>query len=156
MAQVHLGRAVRASRERAELSVGDLGKRARLQPRSLSQIEAGTVNTAWGNIRRIATAIPIPLPDLLSLVEQYERAEAFGKAVQQLRSDRGLTRAELAEAAGLSVRSVSSIERGSRPPTSREEAQLRKGLGRIRRATMDAAIVAASPRPTRGPGTTGQ
>jgi len=43
--------------------------------------------------------------------------ELFGAAVRRLRLERGLTQEDLAEAAGLSQRYVSVLERGENSPT---------------------------------------
>ena len=41
----------------------------------------------------------------------------FGKAVRKLRSDRGLTQQQLADACGLDLSYVGQVERGQRNPT---------------------------------------
>jgi transcriptional regulator with XRE-family HTH domain len=52
------------------------------------------------------------------MVEQL--ALGFGRLLRQLRAEAGLTQEELAEAAGLSPRSVSDLERGIHP-TARKD-----------------------------------
>jgi transcriptional regulator with XRE-family HTH domain len=67
-----LGAAIRTLRERAELSQAALGARAELQPQSISSIEAGQHEPTWGDLRRIARGLEVPLEKLLELVERLE------------------------------------------------------------------------------------
>src|SRR5262249_1501751 len=55
------------------------------------------------------------------MVEQL--ALGFGGLLRQLRADTGLTQEELAEAAGLSPRSVSDLERGLHPTPPKDTAE---------------------------------
>jgi transcriptional regulator with XRE-family HTH domain len=50
--------------------------------------------------------------------------ETFGQLLRQLRIEAGLTQEELAEAARLSPRSVSDLERGIHPTARKDTAQL--------------------------------
>src|SRR5215470_10058690 len=59
------------------------------------------------------------------MVEQL--ALGFGGLLRQLRADAGLTQEELAEAAGLSPRSVSDLERGIHPTARKDTAELLAG-----------------------------
>src|SRR6516162_7644942 len=54
-------------------------------------------------------------------------ALGFGDLVRQLRAEAGLTQEELAEAAGLSPRSVSDLERGIHPTARKDTAALLAG-----------------------------
>ena len=54
------------------------------------------------------------------MVEQV--APGFGGLLRQLRAEAGLTQEELAEAAGLSPRSVSDLERGIHPTARKDTA----------------------------------
>src|SRR5262249_56749408 len=54
-------------------------------------------------------------------------ALGFGGLVRQLRAEAGLTQEELAEAAGLSPRSVSDLERGIHPTARKDTAELLAG-----------------------------
>jgi transcriptional regulator with XRE-family HTH domain len=54
-------------------------------------------------------------------------ALGFGDLLRQLRADAGLTQEELAEAAGLSPRSVSDLERGIHPTARKDTAELLAG-----------------------------
>jgi transcriptional regulator with XRE-family HTH domain len=51
----------------------------------------------------------------------------FGGLLRQLRAGAGLTQEELAEAAGLSPRSVSDLERGIHPTARKDTAELLAG-----------------------------
>ena len=59
------------------------------------------------------------------MVEQL--ALGFGGLLRQLRAEAGLTQEELAEAAGLSPRSVSDLERGINPTARKDTAELLAG-----------------------------
>ena len=59
------------------------------------------------------------------MVEQL--ALGFGGLLRQLRAGAGLTQEELAEAAGLSPRSVSDLERGIHPTARKDTAELLAG-----------------------------
>jgi transcriptional regulator with XRE-family HTH domain len=63
------GDAVRASRERLELTQEEFAERAKIHRTYLSDIERGKRNVSLINIERIAAALTIPLPALFELVE---------------------------------------------------------------------------------------
>lgn len=67
-----LGAAIRALRERAGLTQAALGERAELPPQSISSIEGGRHEPTWGDLRRIAEGLEVPLERLLELVEELE------------------------------------------------------------------------------------
>jgi len=69
---VALGAAIRALRERASLTQAALDERAELRPQSISAIEAGRHEPTWGDLRRIAKGLEVPLGRLLELVEELE------------------------------------------------------------------------------------
>src|SRR5579871_6232775 len=54
---------------------------------------------------------------------------SFAELLQQFRRAAGLTQAELAERAHLSVRAISDLERGKNRPYQRTMAMLADGLG---------------------------
>ena len=64
-----LGAVVRKLRERAELSQEDLATRAELDEREVAAIEAGQLEPTWGDLRRIARVLSVPLPELLARLE---------------------------------------------------------------------------------------
>lgn len=76
--QIGLGKAIRTLRQEARLSQETLGHRAEIHPTWISHIESGRINPTWGNVRRIASGLGVPLPQLAELAEELERK--FGKA----------------------------------------------------------------------------
>jgi transcriptional regulator with XRE-family HTH domain len=71
-----LGRAIRKLRTEVELSQETLGHLSELHPTWISHIESGRINPTWGNVRRIANGLQVPLPELAALAEECERAAA--------------------------------------------------------------------------------
>ena len=70
--QIGLGKAIRALRKESQLSQEALGERAEIHPTWISHIESGRINPTWGNVRRIARGLKVPLPRLAQLAEDYE------------------------------------------------------------------------------------
>lgn len=58
-----------------------------------------------------------------------EPVKRLAANVRRLRSERGLTQEQVANAAGLSLSDVGRIERGERDPGVRVLAKLARGLG---------------------------
>ena len=56
-----------------ELSQEALGNRAEIHPTWISHIESGRINPTWGNVRRIADGLEVPLEELAALAEEFER-----------------------------------------------------------------------------------
>lgn len=71
--QIGLGRAIRALRTQSHLSQETLGHRAEIHPTWISHIESGRINPTWGNVRRIAKGLKVPLSQLAQLAEKFER-----------------------------------------------------------------------------------
>lgn len=76
--QIGLGKAIRTLRQEAQLSQEALGHRAEIHPTWISHIESGRINPTWGNVRRIAKGLKVPLSQLAALAEELERK--FGGA----------------------------------------------------------------------------
>jgi predicted ATPase/transcriptional regulator with XRE-family HTH domain len=77
-----------------------------------------------------------------------QAAAGFGGLLRQLRADAGLTQEELAEAAGLSPRSISDLERGINLTARKDTARLLAdalGLAGPRRALFEAAARGRAP-----------
>jgi transcriptional regulator with XRE-family HTH domain len=124
-----LGKAIRALRRQPGLTQKQLGERAEIDGNWISRIESGQVNLVWGNLRRIAYGLEVPLEDLISLAEEYERTEAIGLAVAYLRVEQGFQSATVAKRAGLTTRELEEIEGGKGPLLDeRMEGKLRRGL----------------------------
>jgi transcriptional regulator with XRE-family HTH domain len=70
--QLGLGKAIRALRQEGKLSQETLGHRAEIHPTWISHIESGRINPTWGNVRRIAKGLQVPLPDLAARAEELE------------------------------------------------------------------------------------
>jgi transcriptional regulator with XRE-family HTH domain len=82
--QIGLGKAIRKLRQEGRLSQETLGHRADIHPTWISHLESGRVNPTWGNIRRIAIGLRVPLPELAALAEDLE-----AKYTTAPRPDRG-------------------------------------------------------------------
>jgi len=70
--QPGLAKAIRKLRTDGGLSQEALGERAEIHPTWISHIESGRINPTWGNVRRIARGLKVPLPRLAQLAEDYE------------------------------------------------------------------------------------
>jgi len=71
--QIGLGKAIRKLRQDGGLSQETLGHRAEIHPTWISHIESGRINPTWGNVRRIAVGLKVPLAQLAELAEEFER-----------------------------------------------------------------------------------
>jgi transcriptional regulator with XRE-family HTH domain len=78
--QLGLSRAIRHLRRKSQLSQEALAFASGLHPTSISHLESGRVNPTWGNVRRVAHGLDVPLADLAALAEELERR--FGTAPQ--------------------------------------------------------------------------
>lgn len=76
--QIGLSKAIRQLRREFHLSQEALGLRADIHPTWISHMESGRVNPTWGNVRRIANGLKVPLPELAALAERLEAAHASG------------------------------------------------------------------------------
>lgn len=70
--QIGLSKAIRQLRKKEKLSQEALGLRADIHPTWISHLESGRVNPTWGNVRRIADGLGVPLPVLAALAEDLE------------------------------------------------------------------------------------
>lgn len=70
--QIGLSKAIRQLRKEIPLSQEALGLRADIHPTWISHIESGRVNPTWGNVRRIAGGLRVPLHVLAELAENLE------------------------------------------------------------------------------------
>lgn len=61
-----LGRVVRAARDRADLTQEDLADRSKIDVKRIQRIEAGTVNVTVKTLVKIATALDVPLWELMA------------------------------------------------------------------------------------------
>lgn len=70
--QIGLGKAIRQLRKEGQLSQEALGMLADIHPTWISHMESGRVNPTWGNVRRIAGGLRVPLSVLAALAEDLE------------------------------------------------------------------------------------
>ncbi|HWJ43262.1 MAG TPA: helix-turn-helix transcriptional regulator [Solirubrobacterales bacterium] len=70
--QIGLSKAIRQIRREAQLSQEALGLRSGIHPTWISHMESGRVNPTWGNVRRIATGLAVPMHVLAALAEELE------------------------------------------------------------------------------------
>ena len=70
--QIGLGKAIRQLRKEGQLSQEALGLIAGIHPTWISHMESGRVNPTWGNVRRIAAGLRVPLSVLAALAEDLE------------------------------------------------------------------------------------
>jgi transcriptional regulator with XRE-family HTH domain len=70
--QIGLSKAIRQLRKECHLSQEALGLSADIHPTWISHIESGRVNPTWGNVRRIAKGLRVPLSVLAALAEELE------------------------------------------------------------------------------------
>jgi transcriptional regulator with XRE-family HTH domain len=82
--QVGLSKAIRQLRREEHMSQEALGLIAGIHPTWISHLESGRVNPTWGNIRRIAAGLKVPLPVLAALAEDLEAKHGAAPS-----SDRG-------------------------------------------------------------------
>ena len=71
--QIGLGQAIKTLRHEKKLSQETLGNEAEIHPTWISHIESGRINPTWGNVRRIARGLDVPLEQLAALAEENER-----------------------------------------------------------------------------------
>ena len=64
--------AIRQRRKQIRLSQEALAFRADIHPTWISRLESGRVNPTWGNMRRIAVGLKLPLPELAARAEHLE------------------------------------------------------------------------------------
>lgn len=67
-----LARAVHELRGKARLSQDQLAEKAGLAAIRIAQIESGTFDPSWGDVRRIAEALGVSLEALSELAEGFE------------------------------------------------------------------------------------
>lgn len=81
-----LGIAIKAEREQKRLSVETVAARAGITEMWLHKVEAGGGNPTWGQLRRLADAMEVPLPELMERIEHLEEEEDPSPAPDQRRT----------------------------------------------------------------------
>lgn len=75
--QKALGNAVRTLRGELDLSQAELAERSDLSPAWIAQVESGTLDPTWGDMRRLAGGLQISLERLSELAEEFEEGSAL-------------------------------------------------------------------------------
>lgn len=73
--RIPLGQAIRRTRERRELTIEALADAAHMHWTYLSGIERGRENPSWDKLISIASALDIPISELVLLAEAIDRGE---------------------------------------------------------------------------------
>jgi transcriptional regulator with XRE-family HTH domain len=84
--QVGLSQAIKQFRTEMRLSQEALGLSADIHPTWISHVESGRVNPTWGNVRRIASGLYVPLPVLAARAEDLERKHGTDRLPPQGRN----------------------------------------------------------------------
>jgi DNA-binding XRE family transcriptional regulator len=71
--QPALGAAIRQLRDKRGVTQEDLAHDAGVTTGTLSLIERGKSNPAWGTVKSIATALGLSVADVAKLAEKHER-----------------------------------------------------------------------------------
>jgi transcriptional regulator with XRE-family HTH domain len=83
-----MGLAVARLRESGQMSKADLANKAELASSTLREIELGQCDARWGTLRRLASALAIPLDAMIEMAE--ELAPGIGRAARREQAeDRG-------------------------------------------------------------------
>ena len=85
--QIGLSKAIRQLRMELHMSQEALGLQVGIHPTWISHMESGRVNPTWGNVRRVAGGLWVPLPELAALAEDLELK--FGTAPRPGQGDEG-------------------------------------------------------------------
>src|SRR5437879_896023 len=62
MVELRLGERIRRTRERATLTIIEVAQRSGYSPGYISQVERDLANPSLGTLKRIASALDVPLP----------------------------------------------------------------------------------------------
>jgi XRE family transcriptional regulator, regulator of sulfur utilization len=73
--QEALGRAIRQLRDERGLKQKELARAADMDVTAISHIERGRSNPAWGTVKRIATALDVPVSEVAARAEQLGPAD---------------------------------------------------------------------------------
>lgn len=80
-----MGLAIIELRESREISKVDLAAKAKIVPSTLRRIELGETDARWGTLRRLASALQIPLDAMIEMAE--ELAPGVGRRARRDKSD---------------------------------------------------------------------
>jgi transcriptional regulator with XRE-family HTH domain len=71
-----MGLAIIELRESCEISKSDLTSKAKIVRSTLRRIELGETDARWGTLRRLASALMIPLDALMEMADELAPASA--------------------------------------------------------------------------------
>jgi transcriptional regulator with XRE-family HTH domain len=111
--QVSLGARLRLAREARGLTLETVAQEVEISASYLSQIERDLTPPAVATLRRLADLLQVTPGQLLP----PRRPDALGAKLKTLRSNLGLSRAEVAQRAGVSVSLIAQIENGRTHPS---------------------------------------
>jgi transcriptional regulator with XRE-family HTH domain len=109
LSRTSLGLAVRAARDAAKMTIGDLATATDISHTLLSRSENGLRDLSFTEVEAIAAAVKIGPEDLRTLAETFERAGAHEKQqnITQLQRDLNELQRKAVEAA-IEVRALSA------------------------------------------------
>lgn len=67
-----LGAVIRELREGAKMSQAELATQAELDEQEVAEIETGQLEPTWGDLRRIARGLSVPLPEIFARFEKRD------------------------------------------------------------------------------------
>lgn len=123
--QVSLGARLRLAREARELTLESVARQVGVSASYLSQIERDLATPAVSTLRRLSEVLQVIPGQLLPPA----RHDSLGAKLKTLRTNLGLSRAEVAQRAGVSVSLVAQIENGRAHPSLETLQRLSDVLG---------------------------
>jgi transcriptional regulator with XRE-family HTH domain len=104
---------LRAWRDRRGLSQNQLAQIAGLAVETIRRIETGRVQPSTETLKRLTTALELPLSELLTNADPGEE-KTIPSHVRRLRLEQSMSLRELAQRANISASTLSRLERGER------------------------------------------
>lgn len=123
--EVSLGTRLRLAREARELTLDFVAQEAGISASYLSQIERDLATPAVSTLRKLADVLRVTPAQLLPPGPH----DTLGAKLKTLRNNLGLSRAEVAQRAGVSVSLVAQIENGRTHPSLETLQRLSDVLG---------------------------
>lgn len=111
--RVTLGARLRLAREARELTLETVAQKVGISASYLSQVERELATPAISTLRRLAEALQVAPNQLVPTAQQ----DSLGAKLKTLRTNLGLSRADVAQRAGVSVSLVAQIENGRTHPS---------------------------------------
>ncbi|MDK2821405.1 MAG: hypothetical protein PWP31_1370 [Clostridia bacterium] len=116
------GERIRLLREKNGKNLSDLAEEIGISVSYLSEIERGNVYPAVDTLKKIANALGTSVKTIM------DEGSSLGNRLRQTREERGLTQAQLAEAAGVSAGLIGQIEKGKVHPSLKTLEKIGKVL----------------------------